>query len=243
MGRGRQVKKTFLSINGGKIVERVGSTEEKDKVKELCPRGAVARDILNKAGLYQKTVFEIRDDYVEGIITNINMKEGSYGWELQITIQDMEDEFVLSIPANSDFFKHFAKKIKNVKNVAALVRFTPFDFETKDGTKRRGITLSQLGEPITWFFTKDNNHGMPEFTKMPKDKPYPEWTEELKDEYGLFMKKRDRWLRNYVIEEIAPMFAGNDLPEPVSSKSEYEDVGIKHGNEDKDLVSDDDLPF
>lgn len=242
MARGNFAKKTYLAIHQGKIVERVGQTTKREKVLELCPPHAQPREILDKNGNYTKTVFEVRTDYVEGIITGVWLKEGEYGWELNIRMRDMTDEFILSIPANSDYFKHFAKKAQNIKKPEAPVMFAPFDFVAKDGARRRGITISQGGNPVEWYFTKEDKHGMPEFRKAPKNVPYSEWPEEIKDEYVLYMKKRDRWLRNYVVNDVAPMFVGNDLPDVMPEVPKQSFSTPKEEQVEEEFEADD-LPF
>jgi hypothetical protein len=93
------------------------------------------------------------------------------------------------------------------------------------------LTISQDGEKVEYFFTKDNPNGLPEMEKI-QVKGKPTWDD----------TKRLIWLENYVFENITPALNAiygttNEAPAPnVSSSQENNPAPIPEDDDDS-------LPF
>lgn len=139
MPRHSSEKQTYLNISFGKI---------REKVTKETP-GAVSRE--NKNG---DTVWEMVDNSVEGKITGIRYKEHSeYGNSYEITIDDGEEVFNLSLHEDSKFANGFLTRLPNV-DLNKFVTIMPYEFTPSDSDKKRsGLNIYQDDQKIEPYFS------------------------------------------------------------------------------------------
>lgn len=150
----------FLSVADGSLVRT--HKEPNANTKER----------VTKTG---KTVHEERFKDLTGIITGIATKENDYGKQWQITIEDGDEKYVVSMPYSSRYSSAFLKALPNVRKDEP-VRFMPWSMTDKQDASKKitGVTMYQDGEKIAPAFTRDNPNGLPEMRKV-KVKGVEQW--------------------------------------------------------------------
>ena len=155
--------------------------------------------------------YELKYSSLAGLIKNIVFQDGKFGVQLQVTIQD-DEEYVLSMPVNSNFASGTLKKLPNVDLLVAT-KFKPYSFNDKEtGKNKKGITVYQLENKIDNFFYdgKKNTNGFPE---LPAKKEYKEWNS---DDWKVHFIGITKFLRQYTEENIIPKLgiADDEMPLP-----------------------------
>ena len=244
--RGSVEKKTFLSLMGDKVVERLGETTkraseiEEAKIKSQYPGCNRIREII-KDEVFKKTVFERLDDFVEGQITDISIRTSDFGNQLNIVMNDGKEEFILNINEETSRARSFMKIIPNASPILP-VKIRPW---RNDKNKSEGVVLSQEGVKLEYYFSKDDPKGMPPPPEFASKVPYNEWTPKQKSEYKIYQIRRNEFLVDYLLNTVAPKFKNVDysqLPESddleveVKVESEYKPEPAKEPESD-------DLPF
>lgn len=212
------LKKTFLTIIGGKI---------KEPSEESAP-GAERRDWELQDGT-KGTKWEKTHNFVEGNIVGLNYKDGEYGTSLIVDIQDGAETFSLQISTKSRYYDDFAKKVKSI-DLSKPVTLTPFDFESekdkdKNGNPKKivGVTVRQDGEKVKSFYYD----GKKSINKMPKVDE-KEKKEMGKDYWTIYFTKVGVFLRKEI--------EGVEVPEPQVFESKSNEVTVVN-------LPADDLPF
>ena len=90
LGQGNRT--IYLSVIGGKFAHKTTVTDQ----------SKVAR--INKKN---ETIYENHYAYVEGRLTEISFKEGTFGEELILIMQDGEENYTIQMPASSANAKSF----------------------------------------------------------------------------------------------------------------------------------------
>ena len=139
----------YLSIQSGKIAQRITEPSSTSKSRTL------------ESG---KVIHEELYDTLEGKITGIQFKDGEYGTQLIISLVNDEDVAHLQMPLSSSPASGFLKALPNV-NADELVRFKP-KMEEKDGKRKTSLFLSQNGQGVKWYWTKDNPGELPSMKKI-----------------------------------------------------------------------------
>ena len=139
----------YLSIQSGKIAQRITEPSSTSKSRTL------------ESG---KVIHEELYDTLEGKITGIQFKDGEYGTQLIISLVNDEDVAHLQMPLSSSPASGFLKALPNV-NADELVRFKP-KMEEKDGKRKTSLFLSQNGQGVKWYWTKDNPGDLPSMKKI-----------------------------------------------------------------------------
>lgn len=183
-----------------------------------------SRSRTNKNG---KLVHEEFYDYIDGVITSITTKDGDYGKFWIITLDDGGQLQTLQMQYSSGFANGFLKALPNV-NLAEKVKLIP-STKTEGDKKKSTLFISQHGQPIKWFFTKETPNGLPPLEKK-KVKGKEVWDDSEAAEY----------LEAYVRDHIVPK-----LPKGVNADV---DVPLPDEVEDLELESEakkvkDKLPF
>ncbi|WP_343692785.1 hypothetical protein [Chitinophaga sp.] len=198
MGLVQKAQKTFLTINGnGKIAQRLKQPVD----------GCITRQI--KEG---KTIYENQFDGIEGRITNLyfNTHE-EYGRFFNVVI---DNEYVLQLNAGNRYYYSFVFALPNV-DFSKPVKLTPWRKEV-EGKAKMSLYVNQGGDKsIEWFFTRENNHGMPDMVKI-KVKGKETWDDSARQE----------WLEKYLQENIFPAL--------VNAGASTVDTGIEAAADDKD---------
>lgn len=153
MALGNNNSAIYLSIADGKIVRRF-KEKTKDSVERVITRGV-------NAG---KTIHEEKYSFVEGLITNIEVKDSKdYGKSWIVTIQDENEVYLLQMDYSSGYSSAFLKALPNV-DVSNKVKLSPKI--TVEGEKKKAtMFINQHGEAAKWAYTKDAPNGLPAMVK------------------------------------------------------------------------------
>ena len=134
----------YLTISDGKICRRVKSPT------------------VNSVERHTKDGKLVNEEFYtgwRGQITAIETRESDYGKEWIVSIKDNDGMAQLSFKYSSGYASSFLKALPNV-NLASEVTITPK--VTIEGEKKRTtIFLNQNGNPVKWYYTKDNQNGCP----------------------------------------------------------------------------------
>ena len=166
----------YLSIQSGKIAQRITEPSSTSKSRTL------------ESG---KVIHEELYDTLEGRITGIQFKDGDYGQQLIISMENEGDVAHLQMPLSSSPASGFLKALPNVQP-GALIKFKP-KMEEKDGKRKTSLVLSQGGQGVKWFWTKDNPGELPSMKKI-KVKGKETWDDSDQIDY----------LKAYVTDEFLP---------------------------------------
>lgn len=169
-------KGIYLSIQSGKIAHRIAEATETSKQRTL------------ESG---KVIHEELYDSLEGRITNIVFKDGEYGTQLIITVDNDGQVGNLQMPLSSTPASGFLKALPNV-DPATAVNFSP-KMEEKDGKRKTTLFVNQNGKAVKWYWTKDNPGDLPPLKKI-KVKGKETWDDSDQIDY----------LKAYVNNEFLP---------------------------------------
>jgi len=153
---------------------------------------------------------------ISGKIVDINLHDGDYGTNLQVTFKLEDDEVTASLGTNSPFGEDVMKKLPAV-DLEQEVRFTPYSFTDEQGKNRRGMTIEQGGGKLSSFFydaeTKESKHGIPQ----PKGK-----TETYtKEKWSLYFATVRDFLVDYTTENIIPRYGHTVDTSVVKDKEDF----------------------
>jgi hypothetical protein len=184
----------YLGIVSGKIAQRK---------KE--PTSTTTTRTTDEGKLIHEELFSS----VEGHITDITFKEGDYGKQILVTIDNEGDKAILQMPFSSGTASSFIKALPNV-DLSKPVKLSP-KMEEKDGKKKTVLFVNQGGKAAKWFWTKDNPGDLPPMKKI-KIKGKESWDDSDQLDY----------FESFIKEDILPKL-GNQ-PTPASSVAEDEDA-------------------
>jgi len=99
-------------------------------------------------------------DSIEGRITNVKIVDGYEGnKDVAITISDIENTYTMYFGVNSNYFRTFARSVKNV-DFGSNIEFYPT--YKKEGEKiSTSLLMKQKDKWIKRFYTVDNMGNMP----------------------------------------------------------------------------------
>ena len=201
MSRGRIERKTWLTISDGKVREK-GNHITKDTPD------AEYREVVMDGKKYE--MWEIVDDFVEGFITNIEIKENEFGRQLEITMNDEQEEFCVRIRWDSAYASAFLQKAPNIR-FEDMVKLLPYYFE-KD--KQARLVIQQGVEPVNSYYTKEDRHGMPIFPENGSKDDLAQWKLDV-----------SRFMHEQLVKVILPKVAAADpLSRAASEIDPFADV-------------------
>jgi hypothetical protein len=149
MALGNNSSAIYLKISNGKVV-RSFKTPTANSVTRTTDNG--------------KIVHEETYGFIEGIITDISTKENDYGKFWVVKITDEGTDYILEFNYSGGIASSFLKTLPNV-NFARPVRISPK--QTIDGDKKKNtLFINQDGQPLKWFWTKDNPGDLPPLEKI-----------------------------------------------------------------------------
>jgi hypothetical protein len=143
---------TFLSIIGGKIVQKFNTPQD----------GAVER--INKIG---NTVWEKHYSAIDGELVNVTKREHpEYGIDIVVEIHDETDIYQLSLGIASAYCRSVLMKLPNL-SIGSPYKIVPYSFEDKDkGRMVNGLNIfDSNGGKIPNAYTKEEPNGLPELEK------------------------------------------------------------------------------
>jgi len=174
------------------------------KLREQVPEGtegATLRVVKDDAGNVKAEKWEVVYPGIKGFITGVTLYEGEYGTNVNIAIKDSNDEeFTLSLKANSKFGEDFLHKLPNV-DFTKEITIKPYDFE-KDGRRNSGVSLTQNDVKLNNAFNTYNTEtkewevlveGYPQPDEKTKEKGGEKWT--------IFFAMRRDWLIEHLTEK------------------------------------------
>lgn len=173
----------------GKLREQVDETTE----------GAKLRVVKADDGSVKAEKWELTYPGITGFITGVTLYEGDYGTNLLVSIKDEnEEEFTLSLKANSKYGEDFLHKLPNV-DFTKEISFKPYNFEA-DGRTNTGITMTQEGEKLRNAFNYKDGE---EWVTPIKDYPQPSETKPPKnsEQWKIFFAQRREWMIEYLTAE------------------------------------------
>jgi hypothetical protein len=182
MAVGNSSNAIYYSISDGKVSRQF---------KEPTPN---SKERVNKNG---RTVFEEFYDYIDGTITAISTKESEYGKFWMITLSDGEHNQVLQFNYSSGYANAFLKCLPNI-DIQARVKIIP-SLKMEGDKKKATLFVTQHGQPVKWFYTKDNPNGLPQLKQI-KVKGKVTWDDSDSMEF----------LEKMVMTEIVPRLPKGD---------------------------------
>jgi len=150
----------YLRIADGMIVEQVeegtaNAVSRTTKPSDEHPNG--------------RTVWERRDQYVEGVIISMFRKEREYKGEvmnsLAIRLKDVGETYQLEMNEGNRYWSSFMLRLPNL-DLTKGVRFAPYDFTDKEGRRVIGMNLIQGNVKVQPKWTKDNPGDLPQGRKV-----------------------------------------------------------------------------
>lgn len=149
MGAVMQSNAIFLTISNGQICKKVSSPT------------AISKERVNKNGA---TVHEEYYKGWKGQITAIAIREHQeYGKFWNITLTDNEGDAVLQMKYSSGYAGAFLKILPNI-DLNGDVVITP-KLTIEGQKKKTSLFVTQHGQPVKWYYTKDNPNGLPQLQK------------------------------------------------------------------------------
>lgn len=150
MGAIQESNAIFLTISNGKICKRV-----------LKPtKTSIER--VNKNGV---TVHEEHYKGWKGKITGIAVREHKeFGKFWNITLSDSDGEAILQMNYSSGYSAAFLKTLPNI-DLKSDVIITP-NLKIEGDKKKTTVFISQHGQPLKHFYTKDNPNGLPSLKQI-----------------------------------------------------------------------------
>lgn len=136
--------------------------------------GAVKREYETSDGK-KGSKWELLYSELGGKITEMNFRDGDFGQQLFVKVQDGEEKpVILTLATSSSFCEDFMKKVFNI-NMEEPVILAPYAFQDDKGKSKKGISISQGGNKITNYFydaeKKENTHDYPVVPKPKGKKP------------------------------------------------------------------------
>lgn len=139
-----------------------------------------------------------------GHIVNVNYKTTDYGETMRVQLIDENNFYMLSMFVNSRVANGFYMMIKNID----LNHEIELNIRAEDG--KDFLTIKQFGAPVLWFYTMENAHELPR---------------EIED--------RKAYLKQMVLDEIAPALAKKLNPYPNNAFYTPQRKGLQGGYFDK----------
>lgn len=180
MGAIMQSNAIFLTISNGQICKKVQKPT------------SISKERVNKNGV---TVHEEYYKGWKGRITAIEVREHKeFGKFWNITLTDDQGDAILQMQYSSGYSAAFLKTLPNI-DLASDVIITP-SLKIEGDKKKTSVFVTQHGQPLKWYYTKDNMRGLPEL-KQVKIKGKMTW-----DDSDIM-----EFLENMVNTDIIPMLS------------------------------------
>lgn len=200
MPLGNKEHRTYLTVVGGLICLKVGEATDRAKAEEECPAGARYREILDKTNdnAYTKTVFEKTFTEISGFIVSLEIKKTVFKTQqLNISIEDSIDTYILSLAMNNGYGQEFMRIAMNI-DFTKEVRIEVYIYNENS----RCSIYQDNKDGLRWWVNKEDMHGFPE---VPADWPkYTEWSERQELAYKSIQVDRIEYYKNLIAGELGP---------------------------------------
>lgn len=163
----------YLTIGNGKICKEVKNPTEKS---------------VQRTNKNNRIVHEEFYDKVSGVLTGIETRENDYGKQWIVTLNDNGEVFKLQMSYSSGYSSAFLKALPNVdlsRRVSLIPKMT-----VEGDKKKTSLFLSQNGEALKWYYTKENPNDLPPMTQK-KVKGKLTWDDSEMMEFLESMVNRD----------------------------------------------------
>lgn len=145
MAVGNSTNAIYYSISDGKVCRQFKEPTASSKTR------------VNKNG---KTVHEEFYDFIDGTITSITTKDTEYGKFWMVTIKDEGQSQILQFNYSSGYANAFLKCLPNI-DLNSKVKIIP-SLKTEGDKKKTALFITQHGQPVKWYYTKEHPNGLPE---------------------------------------------------------------------------------
>lgn len=150
MGAVLQTNAIYLTISNGQLCRRFNSPTKTSKER------------VNKKGT---TVHEEFYKGWKGRITGIAVQEHKeFGKFWNVTITDENGDAIIQMNYSSGYSAAFLKTLPNIDLDSDIV-FSP-SMKIEGEKKKATVFITQHGQPIKWYYTKDDPKGLPELQKV-----------------------------------------------------------------------------
>jgi len=213
--------KPYLSIVGGKWSMTVDKGTPKAQHREYE---------LSNGNKGEK--WEIINDAWNGNVIGITFEDTDFGKFCKVELQDA----ILSINTDSRFFQHLAGKLHSA-DLNKSINFAPYDFESDDGKKIKGMNLWQNEVKIeNSFYDAENKQFVDEY-------PKPENQNMDKDDWKSFYIQVKKFLIKKLQELKIPEYTQPANTEIAGVELKYRTEDAAKSLETGEEIKLDDLPF
>lgn len=152
---------------------------------------------------------------VSGYLTGIDIKDGKFGKELHLTLNDDGETYVLQTKFDGGYARGFMMAIKNADLRLPMVLVPKY--EVVGDKKKSTMFINQDGTGIKWYWTKDNPGDLPQMTSR-EWKGKTEWDNTAQMEY----------LEKMILEDIKPKLSparvGENSNTPAPAEQNNDDL-------------------
>ncbi|MCP5375220.1 MAG: hypothetical protein H6743_03900 [Rickettsiaceae bacterium] len=150
--------------------------------------------------------YELKYDNLRGMIKDIDFREGDFGQQMFVTI----DDITLAVGTDNSFGRDLMSKLPGV-DLTKEVNLVPYAFENDKRKTQKGITVYQTDEENNP--QKIANFFLNEETKKTDLHDYPqvekEYNEMDKDDWKLYFITVKKFLVKYIESNIKPQLEAN----------------------------------
>lgn len=213
---------------------------------------AVRREWKSADGSSSGTKYERIVSALRGYIEDIQFRDGEYGMQVYIMLDENEDgaKPVIALSTASREAEDFLKKLPNI-NLLKEVRLRPFNFEGDRGDEVRGMEVTQQDAEGKYTIKATNYFRDAEAKTNINGYPNPEGdTEEYsKDDWKLYFLQARKFLVNYTRENMQAAVAqavvdrGTAVPKSAEQEERIRNSGTREEAEAETEVNPDDIPF
>lgn len=215
----------ILNTNTNKRYYNVLTSDGKFHRDAVGDEKYIIREVEKSDGS-KVTKKEVVVDGISGIITNIYIKNTTYGDVIAVCI---DYDTVVNMNIASPFGRVFMEKVNNI-DLSKEVKLLPYSFENEDGKKLTGLNIYQGDKKIESYYwnaeKKEVKNGM------------PGWKEEYntnKAKMKIFFIERDEFLKG----ELEKFIEKNKFDD-LKQVAEDSVSDIEYGDDD---VNVEDIPF
>ena len=188
------------SEDRGRLLYVLADGKLREQVDEHT-EGAKLRVVKDDDGTVKAEKWELTYPGIKGFITAVTTYDGDYGTNINIAVKDANDEeFVLSLKANSMYGEDFLHKLPNI-DLAKEITIKPYSFE-KDGRKNTGMSLTQDDQKLSNAFNVYDVEKK-EWQVLVEDYPQPDEKTKTKggEKWTIFFAMRREWLIDHLTEK------------------------------------------
>jgi hypothetical protein len=169
----------------------------------------------------------------EGHIVNMSFRDGDFGEQVMITVNDGTDEFTIAQGVSTSFGEDILKKLPSL-DLSKSVTFAPYSFNDDKGRSVKGVTLYQDGEKVKNAFWDG------EKTTLGFPEPEGDTKNYDKDDWKIHFLKVRKFVVNYAKDNVLPNFP---LPAPEPKQSVKRESFTADVNAEVDELDPGSIPF